>query len=131
MPARRPRRTRTAPSGSRRPAVLLALAVAWAGCGALPPEEQVLTDFFHAARLRDTTMAARVSSVDLDPATDGIVDRFEVVAIEPRGGGRRVVTVDALVRRPGGAAEPRTMIVTLQRAGARGWRVVEWTFGSA
>ena len=98
----------------------------------LPPEEQVLTDFFHAARLRDTTMVARVSVVDLNPATDGVVDRFEVVAIEPRGDGveTRVVTLDALVRRPGGAAEPRTMTVTLQRAGERGWRVVEWRFGS-
>ena len=98
----------------------------------LSVEEQILTDFFHAARLRDTAMMARVSTVDFNPRTDGIVDSFDVVATtagEPRGD-RREVTLDADVRRLDGGTSRRTMSVTLQRGENRRWQVTAWKFVS-
>jgi hypothetical protein len=37
-----------------------AVLVSVPGCGVLSVEEQVMAEFFQAARLRDTTMMARV-----------------------------------------------------------------------
>ena len=93
-------------------------------------EEQLLSDFFSAARLGDRTMVARVSLVDLDPRTDGIVEAFDVVRAEADGGNadRRILTVDARVRRLDGATEPRTMSIALQRGTDGRWRVARWEF---
>src|SRR5688500_373192 len=74
-PSRRPRRR----PGLYGPALL---ALLLAGCGVLSPEEQLLTDFFEASRLHDTTVAAKVSDVIFSPAVDGIVDRFEIERVE-------------------------------------------------
>jgi hypothetical protein len=105
---------------------VLVLALAPAGCGVLSQEEQILSDFFQAARLRDTVMAARVSSADFHPLADGIVERFDLIggsAPEDAGEGRRVVTIAAVVRRPDGVTEPRRMTATFERGPAGRWRL--------
>jgi hypothetical protein len=98
----------------------------------LSVEEQILTDFFHGARLRDTAMMAGVSTVDFNPRTDGIVDSFDVVATAPGDprGDIREVTLDAHVRRLDGGTSRRMMSVTLQRGGSRRWQVTAWRFVS-
>jgi hypothetical protein len=106
--------------------ILAALVLPAPGCGVLSVEEQVLTDFFHASRLRDTTMAARVSTVEFNPRTDGTVEHFDVVRTEiGRGAGpdTRHVTVAARVRPPEGTLEDRTIMATLQRGADGRWRV--------
>jgi hypothetical protein len=96
-----------------------------AACGVLSPEEQLLTDFFEASRLHDTTVAAKMSDVIFNPALDGIVDRFEIDQIEkaPDGQSERV-TIDALVRRGDGPAMSKRMVATLRRQDRR------WVIGS-
>src|SRR5687768_5691910 len=82
IPSRRPR---------HRPALgpaALCLALVLAGCGVLSPEEQLLTDFFEASRLHDTTVAAKVSDVIFNPARDGVVDRFDIERIEKADDGQ-------------------------------------------
>lgn len=45
------------------------------------PEEQVLTNFFRASRVRDNTTLANIAAVSFDPRTDGIVQDFEIVEV--------------------------------------------------
>jgi hypothetical protein len=45
------------------------------------PEEQVLTNFFRAARVRDNATLANISAVSFDARTDGTVQDFEIVNI--------------------------------------------------
>lgn len=59
-------------------------ALLTAACGLTrPPEEQVLTNFFRAARVRDNTTLANISAVAFDPRTQGTVQDFEVTEIAP------------------------------------------------
>ena len=55
--------------------VLLLLAAA---CGSTPVEQQLLTQFFRAARVRDNTALASISAVPFDPRTDGSVQDFKI-----------------------------------------------------
>lgn len=48
-----------------------------------PPEQQMLTQFFRAARGRDNTTAALMSTVTLDPRTQGSVESFDIVSVSP------------------------------------------------
>src|SRR5687768_1471670 len=105
-------------TGGRTPANRLAAPVlaAWAlfaaACGVLSPEEQLLADFFHAARLHDTTVLANIASVDFNPRADGIVQDFEVIRSEASsasgGSDTRLVTVAAQVRTADARTEART-----------------------
>ena len=54
---------------------LLLLAVA---CGSTPVEQQLLTQFFRAARVRDNTTLASISAVSFDPRSDGSVQDFKI-----------------------------------------------------
>jgi hypothetical protein len=94
------------------------VATAAAGCGVLSPEEQLLNDFFEAARLHDTTAVAKFSVVTFNPRVDGIVDSFEVQEVVNAGDTRRV-TVRASVRRLEGPVAEKTMVFTLARRGER------------
>ena len=106
----------------RPPALLLALlAVA---CGVLSPEEQLLTDFFEASRLHDTTVVARMSDVTFNPRIDGVVDRFEITGIEQADDGQsEQVTIQAQVRGAGARAVSKMMVATLRRQNGR-WFIV-------
>ena len=98
------------------------VALVAAGCGVLSPEEQLLTDFFEASRLYDTTVVAKMSDVTFNPRTDGVVDHFEITGIEQADDGQsRQVTIQAQVRRAGTGAQAvsKVMIATLRRQNGR------------
>src|SRR4051812_12209090 len=59
---------------------LAALALV-AACGSASPEQQLLNNFFHAARIRDNTVLANIAAVNFNPRTDGTVEQFEVVDV--------------------------------------------------
>ena len=103
-----------------RRSTLLCLALVAAACGVLSPEEQLLTDFFEASRLHDTTVVARMSDVIFNPRVDGIVDAFDVERVEelPDGQSERV-TVNARVRMLSGESASRTIEFTLTRRADR------------
>lgn len=48
-----------------------------------PPEQQFLTQFFRAAKARDNTTVGRMSSVQINPRTQGTVDGFSIVSVSP------------------------------------------------
>jgi hypothetical protein len=52
-----------------------------AACSSPPIEQQVLTTFFRAARVRDNTTLASISAVNFDPRTDGAVQDFKIDGI--------------------------------------------------
>src|SRR5687768_14174563 len=100
------------------PALLLGLLAA--ACGVLSPEEQLLTDFFEASRLHDTTVVARMSDVTFNPRIDGVVDHFEVTGIEQADDGlSEQVTIRAQVRGAGAQVVSKTMVATLRRQNGR------------
>ena len=54
-------------------------------CGSTPVEQQLLTQFFRAARVRDNTTLASMSAVSFDPRTEGTVENFKIDSIgEPQ-----------------------------------------------
>ena len=100
----------------------LCFALVAAGCGVLSPEEQLLTDFFEASRLYDTTVVAKMSDVTFNPRTDGVVDHFEITRIEDADDGQsRQVTIQAQVRGAGAGAQTasKMMVLTLRRQNGR------------
>ncbi len=56
----------------------LAMLVA---CSSAPPERQLLTQFFRAARTRDNETLARMSAVRFTPAEQGEVSDFEITSV--------------------------------------------------
>lgn len=56
----------------------LAMLVA---CSSAPPEQQLLTQFFRAARTRDNETLARMSAVRFTPAEQGEVTDFEITSV--------------------------------------------------
>ena len=63
-------------------------------CGSTPVEQQLLTQFFRAARVRDNTTLASMSAVSFDPRTEGTVENFKIDSIgEPQ---RRKLQVQEL-----------------------------------
>ena len=62
-------------------ALLIApLAILAAACSR-PPELQLLTQFFRAARARDNTTLAMMSAVSFDPREQGTVEDFEITTV--------------------------------------------------
>lgn len=109
-------------------AAVLGELVSVAACGPTPSEQQVLTNFFRASRVRDTTILASVASVTFEPRVDGSVQEFEITdfgAEQQLGAGTTIskqVTISAEVRTPDGQVVPRTFVVRMQRAaGERRW----------
>ena len=98
----------------------LALAAVFvaAGCGVLSPEEQLLTRYFEASRLHDTTLVAKMSEVTFNPTIEGVVQTFEISRVDRRDDAERLV-LDAKVRTPGGQVVARTIEVTLERRDGR------------
>lgn len=48
-----------------------------------PPEQQMLTQYFRAARNRDNTTVAMMSAVTLDPRQQGSVESFDITSVGP------------------------------------------------
>src|ERR1700752_474827 len=65
---------------SKRMCLGLALLL-FAACGSTPVEQQILTQFFRAARVRDNTTLAGMSAVNFDPRTEGTVEDFKIDSI--------------------------------------------------
>lgn len=95
------------------------MALACTACGVLSPEEQLLTDFFEASRVYDTSVMARLSARPMNPRTDGIVDAFDVERVDRSPEGNERVTVAARVRRFDGQVASRQMVFTLRREDGR------------
>jgi hypothetical protein len=107
-------------------ATLTALVIG-IGCAWPSPERQLLLDFFHACRLYDTTVLARLSTAACNPRTDGVVQDFDIVNVEKMAGdAARVVTLDARVRPLGGVAVRQRLTARLQQVDGR-WTVAAIT----
>jgi hypothetical protein len=107
--------------------LVVAAAAALAGCGPAPPspEHQVLTRFFDASRVRDTTVLAGIAAVVFEPRRDGVVQEFEVMDAGPDSSPKQV-TIRAQVRAPDGQLAARTFVATMERgSGPRPerWRI--------
>jgi len=61
----------------RFPLVFVLIAII-GGCAGTSPEEQLLTTFFRAARVRDNATLANIATVQFNPRTEGSVQSFEV-----------------------------------------------------
>jgi hypothetical protein len=61
--------------------VALALLVVSCGGGASGPEQQVLSNFFRAARVRDNVTIGNLSAVSFDARTEGTVQDFTIAKI--------------------------------------------------
>jgi hypothetical protein len=94
-------------------------------CGVLSPEEQLLTEFFEASRVFDTSVMSRLAATPLNPRTHGIVDSFEIAGVDRDSNGRERVTVDARVRTFEGRVSSRQLVFTLTRLDGR-WFIQEW-----
>lgn len=66
-------------------AALALLAVcASVSCGDSPgPEQQILSNFFRAARVRDNVTLGNLSAVSFEPRTEGTVEDFAIASISP------------------------------------------------
>jgi hypothetical protein len=63
-------------------AAAMPLVMSAAACSR-PPEQQLLTQFFRAARARDNTTLAMMSAVSLDPREKGTVEDFSITSVTP------------------------------------------------
>jgi hypothetical protein len=63
--------------------LVLALAFGAAYCGSSSPEEQLLTNFFRASRVRDNATLSNIATVAFNSRTDGTVQDFEVTNVGP------------------------------------------------
>src|SRR5471032_241178 len=61
--------------------VMVGSALLTMACSSPPVEQQLLTKFFRAARVRDNTVLSHISAVNLDPRTDGTVQEFKIDSI--------------------------------------------------
>ena len=96
-----------------------------AGCGVLSPEEQLLTDYFEASRVHDTSVIARLAARPFNPRANGVVDAFEIERVDRAEGGREQVTVTALVRQFDGQVLSRRLVFTMTSQDGR-WFVQDW-----
>ena len=94
------------------------LAVAPAGCGWTPADEQIVERFFELAKLHDTTRLASIATIAFDPTVEGVVERFEVASRRDRAGQEglvhRTLRLRTQMRSPAGAPLERTLEVTLE-----------------
>ena len=116
---------------AKSPSVAALTALPLLACCAWPsPDRQLLLDFFQACRAFDTTVLARLATAPCNPATDGVVQEFNIARVEevtgPEGARARELTLDALVRPLGGSAAPQAMTVRLEQVEGR-WMVSAFT----
>jgi hypothetical protein len=62
--------------------LLVPLALAAGACGG-SPEQQLLGNYFRAARMSDNTTLANIATVEFSPTKQGIVESFDVVEMQP------------------------------------------------
>jgi hypothetical protein len=85
----------------------------------VPAEQPIISDFFAASRLRDTTALSRFSTIVFEPREQGTVPAFHIRSVSPdTAAGNmliRDVTVLATVRSPAGSVVEKSLVVRLQR----------------
>ena len=103
-------------------AFALVLVLTLGGCSS-SPERQLLTDFFLAARLNDTTALATLGEASFNPRTQGTVQDFDIVD-QTESNLTKQVIIDAQVRLPDGEMVQQRLTVSLRRATqVSDWRV--------
>lgn len=90
----------------------------------LSQEEQLLTRFFEAARLYDTTVMAKYATITFNPVTQGVVRGFDVQQVEALDDTSKRATIQAQLRRPDGQMAERRMLVTMRRSDS-GWMITD------
>jgi hypothetical protein len=68
---------------------------------------------------------ARLSAVPMNPRTDGIVEAFDVKAVDRTDGQTERVTVSANLRMFDGSKRSRELVFTMTRRDGR-WSIQEW-----
>jgi hypothetical protein len=63
--------------------VVMSLGMFDAACTAAPPEQQLLINFFRAARVHDNTTLGNIAAVTFNPRTEGTVEDFAIVSVGP------------------------------------------------
>lgn len=61
--------------------VVLALAALPLAACSSPPEQQLLTKYFAASRMRDNTTLQNFATVSFSPTTEGVVQKFKIVSV--------------------------------------------------
>jgi hypothetical protein len=75
--------------------LVMSLGIFEAACTSAPPEQQLLINFFRAARVRDNTTLGNIAAVNFNPRTEGTVEDFAIVSVSPEQ--RRPVQIRALI----------------------------------
>lgn len=78
----------------RRLVVALALLVVSCG-GSAGPEQQIVNNFFRAARVRDNVTLGNLSAVSFDPRTEGSVSEFTIASVSAEQ--RRTLPIKDLI----------------------------------
>jgi hypothetical protein len=111
------------------PLVVSLMTFALVGCST-GTEQSLLSQFFAASRLRDTTALKNIATVVFEPGTQGIITSFEITNVVPyRSDGEVVskdVSISAPVRFPSGQTAQKDLVITMQR-GAGHWIVTAIT----
>ena len=97
---------------ARRAAFVVFVTLALVSCST-SVEQQQLTRFFDACRLRDLTALSKLSTVVFEPAVDGIVTGFEITSASGDAA-LRTVLISAPVRLPDGRTLVKTLTITIQ-----------------
>ena len=89
-----------------------------AACSSAPPEQQILTQFFRAARTRDNETLARMSAVEFRPAEQGEVSSFDItnVSEERRTALDYQSLIDAQAKAAAAIDETRTQRLAFENA---------------
>jgi len=86
--------------------VLAPLSILAAACSSAPPEQQILNQFFRAARTRDNETLARMSAVEFSPRDHGEVTSFTITNVAEER--RTPLTYRQLIAAQQRAAEDET-----------------------
>jgi hypothetical protein len=92
--------TRTAIRVTLSLALLLPTVALFAACSR-PPEQQMLNQFFRAARSRDSATTALMSAVTIDPRSQGTIEDFSITSVSPER--RAPANFEALIAAAQGA----------------------------
>ena len=96
----------------RRAASVVFMTLALVNCST-SVEQQQITRFFDACRLRDLTALSKLSTVVFEPAVDGIVTGFEITSASGNAA-RRAVSISAPVRLPDGRTQVKAFTITIE-----------------
>jgi len=68
---------------SLRHPLVVVIALLASSCGGTTPEQQLLTNFFRASRVRDNATLSNIATVQFNPRSDGSVQDFKITSVAP------------------------------------------------